>query len=478
MNKVRLLLIGLPGVSLYAAAALTEGLPSPATLLVPTLIIALLLFLNGVYVAAEFAVNGVRPTQIEELVEEGHRTAPTVQALLESPLRQKNYIATAQLGVTLASLGLGMYGEPQISRFVEPYLAHYLGATTAGRWSGTLGYIIALSLLTYLHVVLGEMIPKSLTLSSTRRAILILIRPMQVTETLFKYVVQGLNAVGMALLKLLRVPPGEEHLHSTQELEQIVAESAQSGLLNPDEEKLILNILTFDERQVHQVMTPRRQIHALEVNTPLPQVVNLITNSRFSRFPVYEGDMDHIIGLLHLKDLIRQQLQPDTTFNMRQLLRPVTAVPEHYPAHQLLGVIKQLRLHMAIVLDEFGGTAGLVTLEDLVEEIIGEVRDEFDKKEQDPLIELGPGALEVSGQYLLDDLQDFITLGPNEELPDVETVGGLIVTLLGRPPQVGDKPAYGPDIKFTVLAVDGLAVARTRVDYPARNNADGDETSL
>ena len=154
---------------------------------------------------------------------------------------------------------------------------------------------------------------------------------------------------------------------------------------------------------------------------------------------------------------------------MRLLLHKAPVIPEHYPVEKLLNVFKQLRLHMAIVLDEFGGTAGIVTLEDLVEEIVGEVRDEFDRKEADPLVELAPGSLEVSGQYLLEDLDEYVDLGEEENLPDVETVGGIIITLLGRPPQVGDTVSCCGDIKFTVLSIDGLAVSRARVDFPTSN---------
>ncbi len=460
----RLLVLSTPGVLLLVAAAAAGGeLPSPQTLWLPTLIIAALVFLNGVYVAAEFAINGVRPTQVEELSEEGNRTAQLVVDTLNSTPKQSMYIATSQLGITLASLGLGMYGEPQISHFIEPFLARLLGVEPEAAIVNTVGYIVALSLLTYLHVVLGEIVPKTIVLNNPAAAALVLAKPMRLTEFIFSVPVRALNGLGNGLLRLMNLPPGSGRLHSTEELEQIVTESAEGGLLNEDEEDLILNIFTFGERQVHQVMTPRPRIEALEINTPLDVLIETITNSQYSRFPVYEEDLDHIIGILHLKDVIRQQMQ-NTPFNLKFLLRPAPSVPEHYPAAQLLNAFKRRRLHMAIVLDEFGGTAGIVTLEDLVEEIIGEVRDEFDKKEEDPLIELSPGSLEVSGQYLLEDLEDYVHIGTPADLPDVETVGGLIITALGRPPQVGDKLTLN-DINFTVISIDGLAVERVRIDF-------------
>ena len=468
MNKILFLGLGLPGVAFFSASLMAESATPTGHLLVPVLVIVLLIILNGIYVAAEFAINGVRPTQIEELLEEkgDHAATQLVLDTLEEPAKQSRYIATSQLGITLASLGLGMYGAPQIAHFIEPYLTLLIKTEPSEQLLHTLGYIIALSILTYLHVVFGEIIPKTIVLSGTTNAAIFLARPLKITEIVFKYPVQVLNSVGNKLLKSLNLPPTESRLHSTSELEQIVSESADRGLLNEKEEDFILNILSFDERQVHQVMTPRPKVEAIDIKTSLPDIIEFATHSPFSRFPIYETDFDNILGILHLKDIIRQQLN-DTPFNLQFLLRPAVVVPEHYPAEQLLNAFKRRRLHMAIVMDEFGGTAGIVTLEDLVEEVIGEIRDEFDKKEQDPLIELGPGALEVSGHFLLEDLEEYVTFDEVETLPDIETIGGLIVTKLGRPPQSGDTlTSNNGSIQLAVLFTDGRAVARVRIDYP------------
>jgi CBS domain containing-hemolysin-like protein len=189
--------------------------------------------------------------------------------------------------------------------------------------------------------------------------------------------------------------------------------------------------------------------------------------------PVYEEDLDHVIGILHVKDLVRYQARTKGTFDIRLLLRPVPVIPENYPVEKLLTTFKRQRIHFAIVLDEFGGTAGIVTLEDLVEEVVGEVQDEFDL-ESEPIVQLAPGVLEVAGDYLIEDMEDYLDLGREEDLPDVETIGGLIMTGLGRLPRVGDKVTYHNDIHFSVLAVDGLAVARARVEYPLLEDAPDD----
>jgi CBS domain containing-hemolysin-like protein len=469
MSKGLLFMMGLPGISLFAlsVAAAAETLPSFNALLVPFAVIILLVLVNGFFVAAEFAIIGARSTLVEQMAVAGNKTARHVLEVLESRRNQDRYIATAQLGITVASLGLAMYGEPQIAHFVEPYLALLLGREPTEAVIHTVGYVIALSLLTYLHIVLGEMVPKALALTDSVRWVLLLDRPMRLVQKLLIIPVRLLNGIGNLLLRLLRVPPAEGHARvlSPEELEMLVTESAEGGLINQDEEEMIRNIFDFSERLVGQVMTPRMKVEAIPCDIERDALLKLVAESRHSRFPVYKEDRDHIVGILHIKDLARQMLKIKGSFDLRLLLRPAPAVPEDQSITLLLAAFKRQRLHMAIVLDEFGGMAGVVTLEDLVEEVVGEVRDEFDL-EKEPYVELGPGVLEVAGEYLVDDLIDDVYLGEQADLPDVETVGGLIVTKLGRPPLIGDEVVYHEQVLFKVIDVDGRAVARARIEYP------------
>ena len=466
MIKSSFFVFGIAGFGYLMATTAAGDLPRLSTLTVPALVIMVLVGLNGLFVAAEFALIGVRPTQMEQMANEGNRTAGGILAILRSPQKKDRYIATAQVGITLASLGLGMYGEPQIAHFIEPYLARVTGIDPHDTIILTVGYVATVSLLTYLHIVVGEMVPKSLALSAPDKVALAISHLMNLMQTIFALPVRLLNNTGTAMLHLLRIPVAESEtrLHSPEELELIVSESVEGGLVNAAEEELIRNIFDFAERQVHQVMTPRPRVQAIPHDIPLPELLTLVTESNHSRFPVYEQDPDHIIGILHLKDLVRQQLRRKGNFDIRLLLRPAPVVPEHYPVETLLTAFKHRRIHMAVVLDEFGGTAGIVTLEDLVEEVVGEVRDEFDL-ESEPFVQLAPGKLEVAGDYLLDDLAEDVNLGKEEDLPDVETVGGLVMANLGRLPQVGDKVTLDNEVTFTVLAIDGLAVARARVEY-------------
>ena len=469
MNKLVLLALTLPGlgVVLSRTAAAQETTVPFSNLLIAIVIIMILVLLNGFFVAAEFAIIGVRPTQLEQIIAEGNGRAHRVLKVLESRSEQDSYIATAQLGITLASLGLAMYGEPQIAHFVEPYLAR-LWFQPSGELVASLGYYIAIGLLTYLHVVIGEMVPKTLALTEAVKMSLWLSQPMNLMyRWILYYPVRILNRIGIALLHLFRVPPAEGHARvlSPEEIELLVAESAEGGLLKEEEQEMIQNILDFSERVVEQVMTPRRKVEAIPRDISYDDLLELVVNSNHSRFPVYEGDRDHIVGILHLKDLVHHTLRSEGPFDIDLLLRrEVPAVPEDYPVERLLAAFKRDKLHMAIVLDEFGGMAGVVTLEDLVEEVVGEVRDEFDL-EKEPYVKIAPGVVEAAGNYLVDDFDEGFW-GEEAELPDVETVGGLVVAKLGRPPQVGDEVIYNDWVKMKVLAVDGRAVARVHIEFP------------
>ncbi len=467
MTKL-LLLLSLPLPALYVMAiAGDEGLPGLTTIFFPFIIIIVLVMLNGLFVASEFALIGVRPTQMEQMVNEGKHAANYILNILRSQDAQKHYIATAQVGISLASLGLGMYGEPQIAHFIEPYLARLLQVDAHDAMVITVGYLISVALLTYIHIVIGEMIPKSVALSAPNRAAVSITPFMRLMETIFTIPVRLLNALGAIILRLHRIPPAEGHarLHSAEELELIVEESAESGQLNDNEEEMISNIFDFSERHVHHMMTPRPKIQAISHDTPLSRLLKLVSESNYSRFPVYEADLDHIIGVLHLRDLVAHKMQQKGKFDIRLLLRPMPVIPEHYPAKKLLRAFKYRRMHIAIVLDEYGGTAGLVTLEDLVEEVVGEVRDEFDR-ESEPVVHLAPGVLEVAGDFLIEDLQEFVDLG-YLNMHNLDTVGGLIMTKLGRLPKVGDKVIFRKNIQISVLAVDGRALARAKIEYPA-----------
>ena len=450
---------------------LAEGPPEPllTALIIPVIVIFVLVIANGVFVAAEFAMLGSRASRMEQLADTGNKTATKVLDVLEDTEKQNSYLATAQLGITVVTLGLSMYGEPKIAHFLEPYIKSFFelfGVTFSDSVFLIVEFIIAIGLLTYLHVVIGEMIPKSMALSQPNRTVLYLNPIMGILQRLLSVPIFILNGIGNGLLRLCRIPAahGSARLYSSEEIEQLVIETTESGMLSEDAEEMISNIFDFGDREVGQVMTPRSKLEGIPVDIGYDALIKHVTESNHSRFPVYKDDLDHVIGILHLKDLIRHHRGSDEAFDLADLLRPTPHVPESYQVAELLKAFKLQRIHMAIVVDEYGGVAGIVTLEDLVEEVVGEVRDEFDE-EKEPFVQIAPGEIEVAGDYLLDDLKEDIYLDEDKNLPDVDTVGGLIVTLLGGPPSLEDEIQLN-DVTLNVTGIDGRAVTRARLKYP------------
>ncbi len=425
-----------------------------------SLVIFGLILINGLFVAAEFAIIGVRPSRIEQLEGEGNRTAAWVHEVLSDRRKTDRYVATAQLGITLASLGLGMYGEPVVAHLIEDPL-HRLGIQESGIHA--ISFALALTLITYLHVVLGEMVPKSISLQNAERAVLFLAAPMGVVERIFSIPVSILNLIGLATLRLLRVPPprADSHLYTFHELELVVSESHASGLVDDTQQELAANIFDFTERRAVQIMTPRPQIDAVPITIEEVALIDRFINSPHTRLPVYQGDIDHIVGVIHLRDLVRQQLS-GRPFNLHELLHQVPFVPGSLHVEALLDRLKASHAQVAVVLDEHGGTLGMVSMEDLIEEVFGEVQDEFDVDEDRPLRLVGPGHLMVQGILPLADLEEYVDIGQHEH--DVQTIGGLVMAELGRLPVEGDVVEIGK-AQIRVEEVRGLVIRQASVHF-------------
>jgi CBS domain containing-hemolysin-like protein len=318
------------------------------------------------------------------------------------------------------------------------------------------------------------MVPKSIALQGPERTVLVLSTFMRFVGKLFSIPVSALNRIGLLTLKLLRVPPPDmdSRLYSLDELEMVVLESYAGGLLNQREQELVANVLDFSEERVEQVMIPRTLITAIPIAIPEQALLELVPTTSYSRLPVYRGSVDNIVGMLHLKDLVRQQLSGDP-FDLPSLLRKVSFVPETLPVKSLLASFKRLHQHMAIVIDEHGGTLGLVTLEDLLEEVVGDVRDEFDAGEEAPITIVEPGYLIALGVAQLDDLAAYVPV-PGHDY-DIATVGGLVLAELGRRPQVGDEIRTG-EIIYRVVDVDRLAITRLSIHFPPDATPDPDDS--
>lgn len=428
------------------------------TYLIPSLVILALVVMNALFVAAEFALIASRKSRIAKSATEGSRLAKRVAATLASAQTKDRYIATSQLGITLASIGLGMYGEEALAAWVLGPLERYgVGPTLAH----TVALIFAVALLTYLHVVVGEMVPKALALGAPEKTALRVSPPMTLFGTVFTPLVWFLNQVGNLCLRALGIPlAGHGRFYSVSELAQLVDESFEEGEVADRQHEIIDNIFSFAEREVGQLMTPRPRVVGVDIGAATEEVLRLLDEG-YSRLPVFERDLDHIVGILHVKDFIRAHLRGSST-HLREMMRRAPRVPEHLPAENLLEAFKRLKVHMAVVMNEYGGTAGIVTLEDLLEEVVGEVQDEYDE-EAAYVREIEPGVLSVRGDLLLADLNRLYELDLDTDRS--ETVGGLIVDQLGRPPAVGDT-AEADGLQLSVEAVEGLAISEAKIVLP------------
>ena len=415
-------------------------------------IITGLILLNGIFVAAEFAIVGAPKAAIDARAAQGDRLARLVQRVLRDPRLQDRYIATAQLGITLASLGLGMYGEHVLADAVYDAL----GATGIPAWIASHGVasVAAVAILTYFHIVVGEMIPKSLALQQAERLACWITPPMLWTKNVLYPLVVSLNGLGNLLLKAIgvnRQAHSAEQYYTPEELQLIVQESGELGALRSESSEVLQELFEFGDLNAAQVMVPRVRIIGIQVGMTPAAIRALLSDQTHTRYPVFEKDLDHIVGMVHIKDLLRLLLREETVSAPHA--RPLPVVPETAPLDTVLTVMRRDRTQMAVVIDEHGGTAGVVTLQDLFEEVVGDLEEGPAAGQQ--VYRDRYGRLRVPGTMRLDEVGQYFDLDLEHE--DVDSVSGLILTLLGRPPVVGDCVKW-ERLQFEVTAVKGHGV--------------------
>jgi CBS domain containing-hemolysin-like protein len=422
-----------------------------------------LVVINGVFVAAEFALIASSRTAFEQRAAAGDRFARAVLQVLTSPMRQDRYIATAQLGITFASLGLGMYGEHALAAIVEPYVRDVsFGAEVAVAGALSLGG------LTVAHIVLGEMVPKGLALQQPERFVRVTHWPMQLTKWLLYPLVELSNSVALGCLRLVGIRRTEnprEHLYTPEELQLIVEESQEGGALRADSGRILRELFEFGDLTASQAMVPRVRIVGIPVGASPAEIRQTLSRSLHTRYAVYDGDLDHIVGMLHVKDLLRRLLLDEgvAAGDVRRL--PV--VPETATLDDVLATMQRAHAHLALVIDEHGGTEGLISLEDLFEEVVGEIDEGVPTTL--PLAPQADGSVRAIGTVRLDELGQLFHLDLEHE--DVESVSGLVLARLGRPPVVGDVVRYGR-IELEVLAISGRGVREVRAKLlPAEPDA-------
>jgi CBS domain containing-hemolysin-like protein len=418
------------------------------------LAIVILVFANAFFVAAEFALVGARRTRLDEMAREGNRKARLARRAVHSLDR---YISATQLGITLASLGLGWIGEPTLAGLIESGFSWLPGQVAIIATHGVAS-AIAFIIITILHIILGELVPKAVALIFPEAVSSWLAAPLMGFAWIMAGPIAVLNGTANRLLRVFGIdPPGEsERLHSPEEIRLLVEQSQEGGSLLQADARLLEGVFEFSEKTAQEVMTPRTQMAALEADLTVEVAADQVAIHGRSRYPTYTESLDDIIGVVHAKDILTAlRSRPGQT--IRVIMRPPLFVPGTREVEDVLADMKRLNTHLAIALDEYGGTAGLVTMEDLLEEIVGPIYDEYDPKDRTGSED---GAPQLDGSIPISDFN--AEYGASLDDSDYTTIGGYIFGELGRLPRVGDRVTVGP-FTFEVIEMDGRRVRTIRI---------------
>jgi putative hemolysin len=419
-----------------------------------------LVFANGLFVAAEFSIVTVRKTRIDQLIAEGHRGARAVRRAVSAPDR---YIAATQLGITMASLGLGWMAEPAIATLIEPTFG-FLPARLAVATTHSISVAIAFLIITALELVFGELTPKWIALERSEATAMWLVGPLEIFMRIFSPFIRLVHVTAQTVIKMLGMHGADRRamVHSEEELKMLVTASQEAGVLEEQEEQMLHRVSGFADLTAGQVMIPRTELLSVAADTPLGELIAQIARGRHTRLPVYRDDLDNVVGMLHVGDLLRAYASGDSAVNAGALAREVLTVPETLGADDLLGEMRRRRAREALVIDEYGGTAGLVTFESLMERIVGEIPGETGAQAR---VALRPDAsADIDGLALVTDVN--AQFGLNIDEATYTTVGGYVLGRLGRRARVGDSIDVDGR-RMRVEAVDGMRVAKVWLSKPA-----------
>ncbi|HEU4963099.1 MAG TPA: hemolysin family protein [Bacilli bacterium] len=416
--------------------------------------IVFLVLLNGFFVAAEFAMVKVRSTRIEQLVMEGNKRAKFAQTITE---KLDAYLSATQLGITLASLGLGWVGERALSKV---FLIIFDGMNLSSTTIHTMAAIISFSVITFLHIVLGELAPKSLAIQRAEGTVLWTSGPLVIFYKVMYPFIWLLNGAANQFLRLIGIRPASEAelAHNEEELRMLVTQSHESGVIDETERVLFDNIFDFTNRIAREIMVPRTDMSCLYVDRPFKENLEKAETEKHTRFPLCKEDKDNIIGVVHIKDLYEFALRGVADdFTLDQLSRRPVTVPESMPIKDVLRILQKNRSELAVVIDEYGGTAGIVTTEDILEELVGEIQDEFD--EERPFIEVEGDTTSIDARMLIDEINEYFHL--NIESEEVDTIGGWMYAQF-QMPLVGGKVTVD-NYQFIITEMDSLRITRLSV---------------
>ncbi len=413
--------------------------------------IAILIAFTAFFVSFEFAIVKIRSTRIDQLVAEGNKKAIAAKKIVSN---LDEYLSACQLGITVTALGLGWLGEPTVEHLLHPLFTQLNIPESA---SGILSFVIAFASVTFIHVVVGELAPKTVAINKAEAVTLIFAKPMIIFYKLMYPFIKVLNGSARIIVGMFGLKPASEHeeAHSEEELQFIISESYKSGEINQSEYKYVNNIFEFDDRIAKEIMVPRTEIVAFDKSQTLEECLEIVKVENYTRYPVIDGEKDNIVGMLNMKEVLTDYISGknlDTPID--EYTRPVIQVIESIAIHDLLVKMQKDRVHMAILMDEYGGTAGLVTVEDILEEIVGEIRDEFDEDEVPEINKISEHKTVVDGKVLIDEVNDLFGLDIQEE--EMDTIGGWILSEKMDVVE-GDKIKYG-DYEFKVLEIDGYHI--------------------
>ena len=428
-------------------------------------LVLFLVFCNAFFVVSEFAIVKMRRTKLEELAHNGSKRAKIALKINE---HLNTYLSATQLGITLASLGLGWLGEPAVSRLLESWFAGLFSGNEMLLHSVSFG--VAFTFITLLHVVLGELVPKTLAIQNTEQYTLLVAVPLYTFNKVCTPIIWCFDNLSLWILKVMGVQAADEseEAHSEEEIKLIIDASQKGGVIDDTESEIIQNAICFSEIYAHEIMIPRQDMVCIYQNNSFEEIMELVKQNKHTRFPLCNGDKDQILGMIHIRDLLECKNTEHKDI-LKKIVRNILFVPENKSVSEILHEMMKKRIHLAIVVDEYGGTAGLLSMEDILEELVGDIRDEHDEGIDESVKIIDEKVCVFDGMYLVEDAYDCLDLPECEH--EESTIGGYVFNLLGREPNVGDK-VEDEYCQFEVLEVDNMRINSIKVTLKENVNID------
>ncbi len=412
----------------------------------------ILVLMNGFFVLSEFAIVKVRKTKLEEFVKQGRKSAVLALKMSNS---LDTYLSATQLGITFSSLALGWIGEPALARLIESNVSFLANNPVLLH---TISFTIAFSIVTFLHVVFGEIVPKSIAIAKAEIMVLYIARPLYIFWLIFYPLIRFFDIVAAAILRALGVRPATEHelAHSEEELRIIVNESFKGGHIDSVESEIIKNAVDFSETVAKEIMTPRKDMICLNSEKSFEENIKRVTSTKHTRYPYCHGGKDNIVGMVHTRDLLNNALE-NKEIDISKLVRPIIMVPENTSISSILTRMNKSRIHLALVVDEYGGTSGLITMDDIIEEIIGETTDEHDPKNE-TIKKIDENKYELDGMVNIEKVEEILDINFDDDKVSV-TIGGRIFNLIGRLPIAGET-IEDKDCTYKIIEVGSNRIKR------------------